>query len=84
MTVIPTDRDLQNLIAGVVRREIGPLAPETRLQDALCIDSIDVLRLVAAAEERYGIRIADEEMVALRCYGDLLGLLGIEAGEPVS
>lgn len=79
MTVKPTDSDLRQLIARTVKREIGPLAPETSLQDALCIDSIDVLHLLAAAERRYGIRITDEEMVELRCYGDLLGLLGIKA-----
>jgi acyl carrier protein len=84
MTVKPTESDLRQLIAGVVNREIGPLTPETNLQDALCIDSIDVLRLLAAAEQRYGIHIADEEMVELRCYGDLLGLLGIRTPEPVS
>ena len=82
MTIAPTDGDLRQLIAGIVRREIGPLTPETNLQDALCIDSLDVLRLLAAAERRYGIYISDEEMVELRCYGDLLSLLGIEAGEP--
>ena len=84
MTITPTDSDLRQLIAGVVGREIGPLAPETSLQDALCIDSLDVLRLLAAAERRYGIYISDEEMIELRRYGDLLRLLGIEAGEPVS
>ncbi|MCK5275090.1 MAG: acyl carrier protein [Alphaproteobacteria bacterium] len=84
MTITPTDSDLRQLIASTVRREIGPLTPETNLQDALYIDSLDVLRLLAAAERRYGIYITDEEMVELRCYGDLLELLGIEAGEPVS
>jgi acyl carrier protein len=84
MTIAPTDGDLRQLIAGIVRHEIGLLTPDTDLQDALCIDSLDVLRLLAAAERRYGIYIGDEEMVELRCYGDLLGLLGIEAGEPVS
>lgn len=82
MTITPTDSDLRNLIASIVQRETGALTPETSLQDALCIDSLDVLRLLAAAERRYGIYITDEEMVELRCYGDLLGLLGIE--EPVS
>ncbi len=84
MTITPTDSDLRQMIASIVRREIGPLTPETNLQDALYIDSLDVLRLLAAAERRYGIYITDEEMVELRCYGDLLELLGIEVGETVS
>lgn len=83
MTVTPTDSDLRQLIASIVRREIGPLTPETNLQDALCIDSLDVLRLLAAAERRYGVYITDEEMVERRCYGDLLVLLDIEAEEAV-
>jgi acyl carrier protein len=84
MTVTPTDSDLRQLVASIADREIGPLTPDTSLQDALCIDSLDVLRLLAAAEQRYGIYITDEEMVELRCYGDLLGLLDIEAAELVS
>lgn len=84
MTVRPTNSDLQRLIARVVGREIGPLRPESRLQDTLCIDSIDVLDILAAAEQRYGAYFTDEQMVELHCYGDLLALLGIEIEEPVS
>jgi acyl carrier protein len=84
MSVTPTAGDLRNLMVGIVNREIGPLAPETNLQDALGIDSLDVLRLLVAAEKRYGIYVTDEQMAELNCYGDLLRLLGIEAGEPVS
>lgn len=84
MTVTPTENDLHNLIAGVVRRKIGPLAPATRIQDALGIDSLDVLRLLAAAEERYGVHASDDDLMRLRTYGDLLSLLGIEAEEPAS
>ena len=84
MTVTPTESDLRKLIASVARRETGPLRPETRIQDALAIDSLDVLRLLAAAEERYGVQITDEELVKLRTYGDLLILFGIESEDPVS
>lgn len=84
MTVRPTDSDLQRLIAHVVRREIGPLHPESRLQDTLCIDSIDVLDILAAVEQRYGVYFTDQQMVELRCYGDLLFLLGIEVEEAVA
>lgn len=84
MTVRPTDSDLQRLIARVVGREIGLLRPESSLQDTLCIDSIDVLDILAAAEQRYGVYFTDEQMVELHCYGDLLALLGIDIEEPVS
>ena len=84
MTITPTESDLRSLIAGIVNRDIGHLAPDTSLRDALSIDSLDVLRLLVAAEKRYGIYVTDQEMAALRCYGDLLSLLGIDAGEPVS
>ncbi len=84
MTITPADNDLRKLIASTLNREIGSLTPETNLRDTLCIDSLDVLRLLAAAEQRYGIHVTDEEMVELRCYGDLLGLLGISVEEPVS
>jgi acyl carrier protein len=84
MTVQPTDSDLQRLIAHVVRRKIGPLHPDTRLQDTLCIDSIDVLDILAAAEQRYGVYFTDQQMVELRCYGDLLAMLDIRLEESVA
>ncbi len=84
MTVTPTNSDLRNLISSVVNREIGQLTPETSLRDALSIDSLDVLRLLVAAEKRYGIYVTDNQMAELDCYGDLLEVLGVEAGEPVS
>jgi acyl carrier protein len=84
MTVRATEADLRKLIAAVLRRETGPLTQETRLEDALGIDSLDVLRLLAAAEERYDMRIADEQLLRLRTYGDLLALLGVEVAEAAS
>lgn len=80
MTATPTESDLRQLIAAVVRRDVGTLTPEMQIQDALGIDSLDVLRLLAAAERRYDIYIADEEMAELRTYGDLLSMLGVDAG----
>lgn len=84
MTITPTDNDLRSLIASIVNRDVGHLTPDTSLRDALGIDSLDVLRLLVAAEKRYGIYVTDQEMAALRYYGDLLRLLGVEAAEPVS
>jgi len=84
MTVKPTHTDLQNLIANTINLKVGSLTPESGLQDALGIDSLDVLRLLVAAEKRYGLHITDEDMAGLLRYGDLLELLGIDSAESVA
>jgi acyl carrier protein len=81
MPVTATEADLRKLTAAVLRREIGPLTADSRLEATLGIDSLDVLRLLAAMEERYDIRISDERILSLRTYGDLLELLDIEPAE---
>ncbi len=84
MTHRPDEDDLHALVSRVLERDIGPLAPDDGLDRALGIDSIDLLRLVAAVEERYEIRIPDDDLMALRSYGDLLALLDIDTAEATS
>jgi acyl carrier protein len=81
MMATPTENDLRQLITAVMRRDVGRLTPEMQIQEALGIDSLDILRLLAAAERRYDLHIADEDMAELRTYGDLLSVLGVEAGD---
>ena len=84
MTIEATERDLKDLIAHVAKRKLESLDPGDRLERVLGIDSLDVLRLIAAAEERYGVAVSDTQLVALCTYGDLLAILEIGAEEAAS
>lgn len=58
---------IENELTDYIRTEIAydrltSLAPDDQLLDGV-LDSTDVLRLVVHVEERYGVRIDDDELV---------------------
>lgn len=58
---------IENELIDYIRTEIAydrlsGLAPDDQLLDG-ALDSTDVLRLVVHVEERYGVRIDDDELV---------------------
>lgn len=61
----------------MVRIQLGAdrVRPEDRFQEDLDAESADLLNIVAAAEDRWGITIAEEEMAGLITVGDLLELV---------
>ncbi len=48
------------------------IAPEARLSDDLNIDSLDAVELVMAIEEKYGIKIPDEELGNMKLVSDIV------------
>jgi acyl carrier protein len=58
---------IERELIGYISTEIaydraGPLAPDAQLLDG-ALDSLDILRLVVFVEERYSIRIDDDDLV---------------------
>ena len=47
------------------------LTEQTSLGEDLGIDSLAGIELATALEDRFSLRITDEELAALRTYGDL-------------
>jgi len=66
-----------NEFLELVRTQLGAAAvrPDNRFQEDLDAESADVLNIVAAAEDRWGITIGEEEMADLATVGDLLELV---------
>jgi acyl carrier protein len=64
---------------GIAPEEARPTA---RLAEALRCDSLDIVEIVIAAEERFGIEITDAELGALRTVGGLLALLEAKDAPP--
>jgi acyl carrier protein len=66
-------------LAEIVAEETGlptdAVVPEKSFTDDLDIDSLSMMTIVVNAEERFGIRIPDEEVKNLRTVGDAIGYI---------
>ena len=66
-------------LAEIVNEETG-LAPESveldkSVTDDLDIDSISMMTIVVNAEEKFGVRIPDEEVKNLKTVGDAVNFI---------
>ena len=52
------------------------LVPEANLLDDLGADSLDVVELVMALEEEFGIEVPDEDVEGIRTIGDIVQYVG--------
>jgi len=79
---------LRGLIARLTGRDVRALRPGDSLRRVLGLDGLDLVRVVIAAEELYGVIVRDEQIDRIRTYGDLMRTLEIggancEPGQPV-
>ena len=56
----------------VTELEVSPdkIKPETRFREDLDADSLDLYELVMELEDRYGIRVSEEEAAGIATVGD--------------
>jgi acyl carrier protein len=56
----------------VTELEVGPdeIRPETRFREDLDADSLDLYELLMELEDRYGIRVSEEEAAKIETVGD--------------
>jgi acyl carrier protein len=52
----------------------APLGPETTLAE-LGLDSLDTIRLVSQVEERFGVQLDEEGLLAVETVGELAGFV---------
>lgn len=52
------------------------VVPEANLLDDLGADSLDVVELVMALEEEFGIEVPDEDVEGIRTIGDIVQYVG--------
>ena len=67
--------ELRSMIASKFKVPPERLRPETDLVAELGADSLDVVELVMAFEERLGVQIDDAEAEGVRTFGDLIDLV---------
>ena len=63
---------LQEMIAGQLGVHLGEIHSSARLAEDLGADSLDLVELVLAMEERFGIEIPDEDAVRLETVADAI------------
>ena len=59
-------------VAGVPAEEV---TPEKSFVDDLDIDSLSMVEVVVAAEERFGVKIPDDDVKGLRTVGDAVSYI---------
>ena len=64
--------DIVNEIVGVPLDEVRP---EQSFADDLDVDSLSMVEVVVAAEERFGLTIPDEAAAGMKTVGDAIGYI---------
>lgn len=52
--------------------DIERISAETRFKEDLDADSLDLYELVMELEDRYGIKVSEEEAAEIECVGDVV------------
>ncbi len=69
------EQRVKEIIADQLGVEVDKLSPEAKFVEDLGADSLDVVELVMAFEEEFGIEIPDEDAEKIRTVGDVLNYL---------
>ena len=80
MAAFSEDR-VKEIIAKELEVDIKQLTGEAKFIDDLGADSLDIVELVMAFEEEFGIDIPDEDADKLKTVGDAMNYLQQHAGK---
>ncbi|MCS6875263.1 MAG: acyl carrier protein [Aquificaceae bacterium] len=69
------EQRIREIIADQLGVEVDKLNPNARFVEDLGADSLDVVELVMAFEEEFGIEIPDEDAEKIRTVGDVFNYL---------
>jgi acyl carrier protein len=66
-------------VAAIVCEQLGvdvaKVTPESSLHDDLGADSLDVVELIMALEEEFGVKVPDNDVENIRSIGDVVSYL---------
>ncbi|QID33468.1 acyl carrier protein [Pampinifervens florentissimum] len=69
------EQRIKEIIADQLGVEVDKLNPSAKFVEDLGADSLDVVELVMAFEEEFGIEIPDEDAEKIRTVGDVIDYL---------
>ncbi len=69
------EQRVKEIIADQLGVEIEKITPEAKFVDDLGADSLDVVELIMAFEEEFGIEIPDEDAEKIATVGDVLNYI---------
>lgn len=62
---------IMDLLAKQLRIDVNTLSPDTNIIEDLGADSLDVVEMLMAIEENFGITVSDEEAITLKTLSDV-------------
>lgn len=80
LTASPLYARLRELTVDILDLRDEQVVPEARFADDLGADSLDLVELVEALEEAFGVRIDDEELADIATVGEAHELLASKLG----
>jgi acyl carrier protein len=72
---------VKEIIAKELEVDVKQLQPEAKFIEDLGADSLDIVELVMALEEEFGLDIPDEDADKLKTVGDAMNYLQQHAGK---
>ncbi len=74
------EQRVKEIIADQLGVDIEQIKPESKFVDDLGADSLDVVELIMAFEEEFGIEIPDEDAEKISTVGDVLNYIKEKQG----
>ena len=72
---------VKEIIAKELEVDVKQITPEAKFIEDLGADSLDIVELVMALEEEFGLDIPDEDADKLKTVGDAMNYLQQHAGK---
>ena len=76
---MPTTEDIRTSLADIVNEVAGIPAEDVQMDksfvDDLDVDSLSMVEVVVAAEEKFDVKIPDEEVKNLKTVGDAVAFI---------
>ena len=63
------------MLAEQLKKKIEDVTPEKRIKEDLNADSLDVVELVMAIEDKFNITVPDEAAMEIKTVGDLMAFV---------
>ena len=71
--------ELKEVFVDTLSCDADKVTPEASLTEDLQADSLDAVELNMAFEDKFGVSIADEDLVTLKTVGDIFDYLAARA-----